>query len=165
MSVEERLEALGLELPPRRKPTIANIAKAVQTGSLLFVSGHGPWVAGSLKYEGHLGTEVTVSQGYDAARHSVLGCLSSAQVALGSLDRIVRVVKMMVFVSSAPGFNEQPLVANGASDVLVRLFGDRGVHGRSAVGVAELPLNMPVEIELILEVADEPVTDADEVAR
>ena len=165
MNIEEKLDALGLELPPRRKPTIANIAKVVQTGSLAFVSGHGPWTAGGLKYEGHLGTEVTVSQGYDAARHSVLGCLSSAQVALGSLDRIVRVVKMMVFVSSAPGFNEQPLVANGASDVLVRLFGDRGVHGRSAVGVAELPLNMPVEIELILEVADEPVTTDDEVAR
>lgn len=161
MTIEERLTTLGLELPPPRKPTIANIARTAQTGLLLYVSGHGPWTAAGLKYEGHLGTEVTVSQGYDAARHSVLGCLSSAKVALGSLDRISRVVKMMVFIASAPGFNEQPLVANGASDLLVRLFGDRGVHGRSAVGVAELPLNMPIEIELILEIRDATTTDGE----
>ena len=155
MTIEERLAELGLQLPPRRKPTIANIVRTAQTGSTLYVSGHGPWTADGLKYEGHLGAELTVSQGYDAARHSVLGCLSSAKVALGSLERISRVVKMIVFIASAPGFNEQPLVANGASDLLVRLFGERGVHGRSAIGVAELPLNMPMEIELILEVNDD----------
>jgi len=97
---------------------------------------------------------VTCGGRYDAARHSVLGCLSSAKVALGTLERIQQVVKMTAFISSSSGFNEQPLVANGASDLLVRLFDDRGVHGRSAIGVAELPLNMPVEIELIVQIAD-----------
>jgi len=154
MTIEERLAALGLELPPRRRPTIANIAKTMQLGSVLYISGHGPWNAQGLMYRGHLGSEITVSEGYDAARLSILGCLSSAKVALGTLERIQQVVKMTAFISSSPGFNEQPLVANGASDLLVRLFDDRGVHGRSAIGVAELPLNMPVEIELIVQIAD-----------
>lgn len=148
--IEAKLEKLGLELPPPRKPTIANIAKTALADRLLYISGHGPWTSDGIKYRGHLGAEVSVSEGYDAARHCILGCLSSAKVALGSLERISRIVKVMTFIASAPGFNEQPLVANGASDLLVRLFGEDGVHARSAVGVAELPLNMPVEIELIV---------------
>ena len=102
MSVEEKLAAMGLQMPPPRKPTIANIVKAVRSGSLLFVSGHGPWTADGFKYTGKLGADITVSQGYDAARHSILGCLVSAKAALGSLDRITRVVKMLVFIASAP---------------------------------------------------------------
>lgn len=157
MTVEQRLEAAGLKLPPQRKPTIANIVKTVRTGSTLYISGHGPWTAEGLKYTGKLGCDLTTSQGYDAARHSILGCLISAKVELGSLDKIARIVKLLGFVASAEGFNEQPLVMNGASDLLVQIFGDRGVHGRSAIGVAELPLNMPVEIEMIVEIADEEV--------
>ena len=154
MSIEENLIAMGLTLPPVREKTIANIAKTVRSGSMMYVSGHGPIGTDGVKYHGHLGAEITVSQGYDAARLSILGCLSSIKRAVDSLDRIARVVKILVFVSSAPGFNEQPLVANGASDLLLRLFGERGIHGRSAIGVAELPLNMPVEIEMIVELDD-----------
>jgi enamine deaminase RidA (YjgF/YER057c/UK114 family) len=154
MPIEDKLTAMGLALPPTREKTIANIAKTVRSGSMLYVSGHGPIGPDGVKYHGHLGSEITVSQGYDAARLSILGCLSSVKAAAGSLDRIAQIVKILVFVSSAPGFNEQPLVANGASDLLLRLFGERGVHGRSAIGVAELPLNMPVEIEMIVELAD-----------
>lgn len=155
MSVEGNLAEMGLGLPPTGEKTIANIVKTVQVGSILYVSGHGPLGPDGLKHLGHLGSEVTVSEGYDAARLSALACLSSVKTAIGSLERIARIVKILTFVSSAPGFNEQPLVANGASDLLVRAFGEKGVHGRSAIGVAELPLNMSVEIEMILELTDE----------
>jgi enamine deaminase RidA (YjgF/YER057c/UK114 family) len=149
--VEARLAELGLELPLPRKP-LANYVPAVQVGNLLFVSGHGPFTPQGQAYRGKVGRELTLEQGYDAARLTCLNCLASVKNVLGSLDKVKRVVKLLVMVNSAEGFNRQPEVANGASDLLVALFGENGRHARSAVGMAELPNSIPVEIEMILEV-------------
>jgi enamine deaminase RidA (YjgF/YER057c/UK114 family) len=152
-NIDQRLTELGIELPLPRTSSIANLSKSVQVGNLLFISGHGPRNRdGEVVYSGKLGAAVTEEQGYDAARLCALGCLTTARQALGSLDRVRRLVKATGFIASDPSFIKQPHVMNGASDVLVEIFGDRGRGARSAIGVAVIPHDMAMEVEMILEV-------------
>lgn len=151
MSAEARLRELGIELPTPPAP-VANYVRAVQTGNLVFVSGHGPTRDGKPVYVGKLGRDLTVEEGYQAARLVMLNCLASLKALIGDLDRVKRVVKLLGMVNSAPDFGDQPKVINGASDLLVELFGERGRHARSAVGMAALPMGIAVEIEMIVEV-------------
>jgi enamine deaminase RidA (YjgF/YER057c/UK114 family) len=151
MSVEAKLRELGLELPPTPRPA-ANYVGAVQSGNLLFISGHGPSKDGKFVCIGKIGKDLSVEQGYEAARLVALNCLASAKAVLGDLDRIQRVVKILGMVNCTEDFGEQPQVINGASDLLVHLFGDAGRHARSAVGMQSLPFSMAVEIEMIFEV-------------
>lgn len=150
-SYEGMLKELGLELPSPPKP-VATYVPAVLAGDLLFVSGVLPVRDGRLEQEGKLGRELTVEQGYESARLAVLNALAIVRQELGTLDRVRRVVRLVGHVASAEGFVQQPAVVNGASDLLVKLFGDAGRHARVAVGAAQLPLNAPVELELILQV-------------
>ncbi|HSR11297.1 MAG TPA: RidA family protein [Thermodesulfobacteriota bacterium] len=152
MSAEKKLQDLGLSLPQSPKP-LANYVTAVKTGNLLFVSGHGPYNDGKSVTTGKLGKELTVEQGYQTARNVALNCLASVKSALGDLDKVKRVVKLLGMVNCTEDFKDQPKVINGASDLLVELFGDAGKHARSAVGMQSLPNGIPVEIEMILEVA------------
>jgi enamine deaminase RidA (YjgF/YER057c/UK114 family) len=150
VSIAERLAELGIELPPVTAP-LASYVPAVRTGDLVYTSGQLPIVAGELVATGRVGAEVSVQ---DGARYARI-CALNAVAAVGSLvglDEVRRVVKVVGFVASAPGFGGQPQVINGASDVLGEIFGAAGQHARSAVGVAELPRNAPVEVELIVEV-------------
>ncbi len=154
MEIEKKLSEMGLELPPPPVPG-GNYVEAVRTGSLLFVAGHVPRMPdGSSLHPGKLGREVSVEQGYESAQRCMLNCLSSMKVALGDLDKVKRVIKLLCMVNSADGFGDQPRVANGASDLLVNLYGDRGRHARSAVGMGGLPNNVCIEVELIAEVED-----------
>lgn len=152
MSVEQRLEAVGLSLPPAPAP-LASYVPAVQTGNLVFSSGQIPSREGKLQYQGAVGREVSESEAYEAARIAVLNALAAVKSVAGSLDAIVRIVRVTGYVASADGFIKQPAVVNGASDLLVEIFGDAGRHARSAVGVSALPLNAPVEIEIVAEVS------------
>jgi enamine deaminase RidA (YjgF/YER057c/UK114 family) len=154
-SPEARIKALGLELPAVPKP-IASYVPAVRTGNLVFLAGQGPVVDGKPTITGKLGGDVTEEAGYKAARSTVLTLLAVLRAEIGSLDRVRRVVKLVGFVNSAPGFTRQPWVVNGASDLLVEIFGDAGKHARTSIGVSELPLNIPVEIDLVVEVAADP---------
>ena len=154
MEIENKLKGMGLELPATTTP-LANYVSSVRTGNLLFVAGHvGRMPDGTFLYPGRLGQDVTIEQGYESARQSMLNCLSSIKAAIGDLDRVKRVVKLLCMVNSAPGFGDQPSVANGASDLLVSLYGDRGRHARSAVGMGGLPRNVCIEVEMIVEVED-----------
>jgi enamine deaminase RidA (YjgF/YER057c/UK114 family) len=150
--VEARLRELGLALEPARAYTVANIVNTVLSGELLFVSGHVPFRGGTVARQGKLGTDLTVEEGYELARLACLGSLASVKAALGSLDRVRRVVRLLGFVNCAPDFGDTPRVINGASDLLIELYGDAGRHTRSAVGVASLPNRAPLEIEMVLEV-------------
>lgn len=150
-SPEARLKSLGLELPPPPKP-IASYVPAVRTGNLVFLAGQGPMADGKPTITGKVGAEVSEEQGNKAARATTLVLLSVLRAEIGSLDRVARIVKVVGFVNSAPGFTRQPWVMNGASDLLVEIFGEAGRHARSSVGVSELPLNIPVEIELVVEI-------------
>ncbi len=153
-TAEERIRELGLELPQQSSPA-ANYVSAARTGNLLFLSGHGATVRdGKRGYIGKVGAELSAEQGYQAARDVCLNCLSTIRTFAGSLDKVTRVVKVLGFVNSAVGFQEQPKVINGASDLLVEVFGERGRHARSAVGMAELPFGMAVEIEMVVELND-----------
>ena len=152
MTYEEKLTSLGLELPEAPKP-VATYVPAVQTGNLLFLSGVLPMRNGQLAFTGKLGRDVTVPEGIEAAKVAILNALAIAKQELGSLDRITRVVKVVGHVASADGFAEQPQVLNGASDLLVAIFGDAGRHARVATGAAELPRGAAVEIEVILAVS------------
>jgi enamine deaminase RidA (YjgF/YER057c/UK114 family) len=150
-AIEQRLEELGIELPPPFRP-VANFELVVRTGSLLYISGHGPTgEGGRAVFTGSVPGEVSVEDAYAAARLTMLNCLRTLQDELGTLDRVRQVVKLLGMVRSDPGFGDQPKVINGASDLLVDLFGDRGRHARSAVGMAGLPFGIPVEIEMIVE--------------
>jgi enamine deaminase RidA (YjgF/YER057c/UK114 family) len=149
--IEERLQQLGIVLPPPPKP-VAIYVPSVLSGNLLFISGQLPIQDGTLPETGHVGSEVSVEAAKTAARRATLNALSIARDAAGNLDRIRRIVRLVCHVASAPGFTEQHLVANGASELLGQVFGDAGRHARLALGAAELPLNAPVEVELILEV-------------
>ena len=156
MHAERKLEALGLSLPPIPQP-VANYVPLVRTGNLLFVSGHGPGIItdGKLSFiQGKLGKDLDVEQGYDAARQVMLNILQSMKQELGDLDKVKRVVKLLGFVNCTPDFPDQPKVINGASDLLVELFGERGRHARSAVGMQQLPFGIAVEIEMVVEVED-----------
>ena len=150
MRVEAKLKELGLELPPTPRPA-ANYVGAVQTGNLLFISGHGPTKDGKMAYVGKVGKDLSIEQGYEAARLVALNCLASAKSLLGDLDRIKRVVKVLGMVNCSEDFGDHPKVINGASDLLVQLFGDSGRHARSAVGMQALPFGIAVEIEMIFE--------------
>lgn len=147
---KQRLADLGIELPPVAKPVAAYVP-AVQAGSLVYTSGQLPFVGGALAVAGKVGTEVDADTAKAAARTCALNALAAIDALVG-LDTVVRIVKVVGFVASGPGFTGQPGVINGASEFLGEVFGDAGIHARSAVGVAELPLGAPVEVELIVEV-------------
>jgi enamine deaminase RidA (YjgF/YER057c/UK114 family) len=148
-SAEDNLKQKNIVLPPPTTP-VANYVPAVRVGNLLFLSGSGP---DQSTPRGKVGKDLTLEQGYQAARSVGLNLLATARANLGSLDKIKRIVKVLGMVNSAPGFTDQPKVINGFSDLMVEVFGEAiGKHARSAVGMAELPFNIPVEIEMILEV-------------
>ena len=151
MTAAERLAELGLTLPPVVTPAGAYVP-AVRAGQFIYTAGQLPVVDGKLPATGKVGAEVSPSDAAGLARTCALNALAAAAAVAGGLDAISRIVKVVGFVASAPGFNAQPQVINGASDLLVEVFGEDGRHARSAVGVAELPLNAPVEVELIAEV-------------
>ena len=151
-SPEARLKALGIELPPAPQP-VASYVPAVRTGNLVFLAGQGPLAGGKPTITGKVGAELTEEAGNQAARATILVSLAALRAEIGSLDRVRRVVKLVGWVNSAPGFTRQPFVINGASDLLIEIFGEAGRHARSSIGANELPFNIPVEIELIVEVA------------
>lgn len=151
-AVEARLARHGVRLPPAPQPA-ANYVEVVVTGNLAFVSGHLGRDADGATVPGRLGADFSVEQGYDAARHAALAALASLKEHLGSLDRIIRIVRLLCVVNSTPEFAEQHLVANGASDLLIQAFGESGRHARAAVGGAALPFGACCEIELVVEVA------------
>lgn len=151
MDYEKKLQSLGLTLPAPPKP-VATYVPAVRSGNLLFLSGMIPMVEGKMAMVGKLGKELAVEQGQQAARITLLNALAVIKAELGSLDQVQRIVRIGVHVASAEGFTQQPAVANGASDLLVQIFGDAGRHARLALGAAELPLGAPVELEMIVEI-------------
>ena len=148
---EAKLKALGIELPPAQK-AVANYVGAVRTGNLVFLAGQGPLVDGKPTITGKVGAEVTEEDAYKAARATILNSLALLRAEIGSLDKVARIVKLTGWVNSAPGFIRQPFVINGASDLLVQIFGDAGRHARTAVSANELPFNIPVEIEIVVEI-------------
>jgi enamine deaminase RidA (YjgF/YER057c/UK114 family) len=154
MAAEARLKELGIELPKPAEP-VANYVRAKQVGSLLFVAGHGPAAdANGNRPRGKVGGDLSVEEGYQAARLVGLNLLASVRAELGSLDRVKQIVKVLGMVNCAPGFDQTPRVINGCSDLFVEVFGqEAGQHARAAVGMAELPNTIPVEIEMIVEVA------------
>ncbi|MET1008036.1 MAG: RidA family protein [Propionibacteriaceae bacterium] len=150
-----RLAELGLSLPAVPAP-LASYVPATRSGALVYTSGQLPLVDGQLVVAGKVGAGVSAEEAADAARVAALNALAAVAAVLGDLDRVARIVKVVIFVASAPDFTGQPQVGNGASQLLGDVFGDAGRHARSAVGVSSLPLDAPVEVELIVEVADQP---------
>ncbi len=150
-AVEDRLAALGLSVPAVAKPVAAYVP-AVRSGNHIFTSGQIPVVDGTPIHLGKVGGEVSEEQGIACARQCVLNAIAAVKAEIGDLDLVKRVVKVVVFVASTPDFTAQPKVANGASELLGEIFGGAGVHARSAVGVAVLPLDVPVEVEIMVEV-------------
>lgn len=150
-SNSQKLADLGIELPDVAKPVAAYVP-ATRTGNLVFTSGQLPFVDGELTHVGHVGAEISPEEAKEAARICALNALAAAAAEVG-LDNIVSVVKVVGFVNSAPGFTGQPAVINGASELFGEIFGEAGQHARSAVGVNQLPLDTPVEVEIIVEVA------------
>lgn len=149
-AIGARFTELGLVLPAVTKPVAAYVP-AVATGNLVYTAGQLPFVDGALPATGKVGAEISVEQAAELARIAALNALAAVDDATGSLDRVTRVVKVVVFVASTPDFTGQPAVANGASLLLGEVFGDLGSHARSAVGVSVLPLDSPVEVELVVE--------------
>lgn len=149
---EQKLKELGLQLPPTSKP-IANYVKYVRTGNLLFLAGHGPTKADGTNITGKVGKDITVEQGYEAARITALSLIATMKDALGGdLSKVKRIVKVNGYVNCLPDFTEQPKVINGCSDLLVAVFGEKGKHARAAMGMVALPNNIAVEIEIVVEV-------------
>lgn len=151
MSAENKLKDLGITLPSTPKP-VANYVPALRLGEILFTSGVLPMKEGKLVFEGKLGKELTVEQGQEAARLALLNALAIVKQEVGNLEKVVRIIRLTGHVTSAPGFVQQPAVLNGASDLLVAIFGETGRHTRAALGAAELPLNSPIELELIVQI-------------
>lgn len=151
-NIAARLAELGCPLPEAPKPVAAYVP-AVRSGNLIFTAGQLPFQNGRLPHQGKLGDEISPEQGYEMSKTAVVNALAAVQGLIGDLDKITRVVRIAVYVASTPEFTLQSSVANGASEILEQVFGDRGHHARSAIGVASLPLNAPVEVELIVEVA------------
>ncbi len=147
---EAKLKEMGINLPETPKPLAAYVP-AVQVDKYIYTSGQIPLVAGELKFKGKLGAEISEAQGYEAAKVCAINCLSAIKGLAGSLDNIERIVKVVGFVNSAPGFNMQPKVINGASEFIGEVFGQAGLHARSAVGVNELPIDAAVEVEMIVK--------------
>ena len=150
-AVNKKIEELGIQLQKPVKP-VANYVTTVQTGNLVFTSGHGPIGDDGQLILGQLGTDMDVEGGYQAARAVGIGLLSTLKATLGNLDRIKKIVKLVGFVNSSADFKDQPAVVNGASDLFVEIFGDKGRHARSAVGMVQLPGGIAVEVEMIVEV-------------
>jgi enamine deaminase RidA (YjgF/YER057c/UK114 family) len=150
VTATERLLELGLVIPEVAKP-VASYVPSTIAGNLVFTAGQLPFVEGQLPSTGKVGAEVDAADAAAMARTAVLNALAAVETSIGSIDRITKIVKLVVFVASDPAFSGQPGVANGASDTLVEIFGEAGRHARSAVGVAVLPLDAPVELELIVE--------------
>ncbi len=148
---EARLREMGIELG-EPEPPIANYVKAVRTGDLIFLAGHGPLPPLDETVTGKVGRDLTVDQGYQAARRAGIGLLTSLKGAVGDLRKVRRVVKVTGMVNAVEGFTQHPEVVNGCSDLLVAVFGERGKHARAAVGMASLPRDMAVEIEMIVEI-------------
>lgn len=151
MSVEEKLKALGLSLPKPPKPVAAYIP-AVKTGNLIFVSGQIPVVNGELKFKGKVGQDLSVEEGYEAAKICVLNALSIVKDLVGSLDKVKQIVRVVGYVNCSDDFKEPHKVVNGASELLVEIFGEKGKHARLALGTNILPLGATIELELIVEV-------------
>jgi enamine deaminase RidA (YjgF/YER057c/UK114 family) len=152
MEIEKRLDELGIVLPAATSPA-ANYVNAVRTGDLLFLAGKGPYRPDGTLHTGIVGQDVTVEQAYRHARLTGLHLIATLKAELGDLDRVRRIVKVLGMVNAVPGFAQQPEVINGCSDLLVEVFGDRGRHARSAVGMGSLPRNITVEIEAVVEFA------------
>lgn len=148
---DKKLKELGIELIPATKP-IANYVKAVRTGNLLFLAGHGPSLTDGTVMTGKLGQNYTVEQGYQAARQTTISLISTLKNEVGDLNKVKRIVKVLGMVNCTPEFTDQPKVMNGCSDLLVQVFGEKGRHARSAVGMNALPLGMAVEVEIIVEI-------------
>lgn len=153
MKIENRLQELRIQLPTSPRPLGAYVP-SVRVGGLLLTSGVGPFAEGKLMFKGKVGRELSLDQGYEAARLCALNCLSIAKTELGDLDLVERVVRLTGYVNSAEGFVEQPKVLNGASELVVNVFGDKGQHVRSAIGVFQLPSDMAVELEMIFKVME-----------
>ena len=151
MHVEAKLKELGIELPPAVTP-VANYVPTVRTGNLVFLSGHGPFKDDGTLVTGKVGADLTDEEGYEAARLVAIGLLGSLKAEIGELDRVKRIVKLLGLVNCTAEFANQPKVINGASDFLVEVFGEKGKHARSAVGTNALPMNIAVEIEMIVEI-------------
>lgn len=148
---DKKLKDLGIELMAPTRP-MANYVKAVRTGNLLFLAGHGPTRSDGSNITGKVGKDLTLEQGYDAAKQTAISLLSTLKAELGDLNKVKRVVKVLGMVNCGPDFTDQPKVINGCSDLLVAVFGEKGKHARSAVGMNSLPSNIAVEIEIIVEV-------------
>ncbi|WP_082232984.1 RidA family protein [Halobacillus massiliensis] len=151
ITVKEKINELGIEIPEAPKPGAVYVP-AKRVGNLIYTSGQDCRIDGKLLYEGKLGSDLTVAQGYEAARQTMINCLAVIQAEIGDLSKVKQVVKLLAFVNSAPGFVQQPYVINGASELLEEIFGEKGQHARSAIASNELPFNTPVEIEMIVEV-------------
>lgn len=150
---EEKLKSLNIILPAPSTP-VANYVKFVRTGNLVFLSGHGPSKADGSYVTGKLGRDLSIEEGYAAAKQTGISLLATLKAAVGDLSKIKRIVKVLGMVNGTDGFIDQPKVINGFSDLMVAVFGDKGKHARSAVGMASLPMNMAVEIEMVVEVED-----------
>ena len=149
---EEKIKSLGLQLPPVTKP-IANYVKYVRTGNLIYLSGHGPTKADGTNITGKVGKDLTLEQGYEAAKITGLNLIATLKDALGGdLSKVKRIVKVNGYVNCLPDFTEQPKVINGCSDLFVAVFGEKGKHARAAMGMVALPSNIAVEIEIVVEV-------------
>ena len=150
---DKKLKELGIELYPPTKP-MGNYVKVVRTGNLLFFAGHGPTKADNSNITGKVGKDLTLEQGYDAARQTGIALLSTLKAEVGDLNKVKRIVKVLGMVNCTENFTDQPKVINGFSDLMVAIFGEKGKHARSAVGMYMLPSNIAVEIEMIVEVED-----------
>lgn len=150
---EEKLKSLNIVLPAPSSP-VANYVKFVRTGNLIFLSGHGPSKADGSYITGKLGRDLSIEGGYTAARQTGISLLATLKAAVGDLSKVKRIVKVLGMVNGTDSFIDQPKVINGFSDLMVAVFGDKGKHARSAVGMASLPMNMAVEIEMVVEVED-----------
>ena len=151
MKIEEKLNEMGIKIPEAAKP-VASYVPFRRVGNLIYISGQSCRVNGELKYEGKVGRDVTEEEAYEAARIAAINLLAILKSAIGNLDKVVKIVNLHGFVNSADGFVRQPMVINGASNLLLEVFGEKGKHSRCALSANELPFNIPVEIEMIVEV-------------
>lgn len=149
--IEEKLREIGISLPEPPEPAAVYVP-AQTTGNLVFTSGNDCRINGEFLYTGKLGKDLTIEQGKEASRQTMINLLAVLKAHLGNLDRINKIVKILAFVNSSPEFIEQPYVINGASELLEEVFGEKGKHARSAIGTSNLPFNIPVEIEMIVEI-------------
>jgi len=153
MKIEEKLNEMGIKIPEAAKPVFSYVPFR-RVGNLIYISGQDCRVNGKLKYEGKVGRDVTEKEAYEAARITAINLLAILKSAIGNLNKVVKIVNLHGFVNSADGFVRQPMVINGASDLLLEIFGEKGKHSRCALSANELPFNTPVEIEMIVEVKE-----------